>query len=229
MSHLEFPGFVGFEKIDLKNKEHRHWFQKVCAHAFMGDPLNEWLTCSEGRDEQEQLHRYQAFFNLALSLYGGFGWVYRDKDCRSLILLTPPGVKPSKLKTAQAMMLALFQLGSIYNPFMIFRLLSRMVTLDSAIQKMHDQVVPVQLLDRRLYLNVVAVDPDHQRQGLGSTLIKPIIDFCRQRGYICYLEASDPDSQNFWEKQGFVRQNEINLGQPEMNYYGYLFQPKGVI
>ena len=53
------------------------------------------------------------------------------------------------------------------------------------------------------YLEVLSVRPEHQRQGLGSRLVTPILERADRDGLACYLETADPDNVDFYQRFGF--------------------------
>ncbi len=76
----------------------------------------------------------------------------------------------------------------------------------------------IELLKGRYHLPTTAevgrcyIDAGLRRQGIGSTLVGLMTDFCRQHGYkMLYLHTHHflPGGFNFWQKQGF----EIILDQ----------------
>jgi GNAT superfamily N-acetyltransferase len=53
------------------------------------------------------------------------------------------------------------------------------------------------------YLWMIGVRPDRQGEGLGTTLIRPVLDRCDREGLPAYLEASSPRSRALYERLGF--------------------------
>ncbi|MFJ6568456.1 GNAT family N-acetyltransferase [Streptomyces sp. NPDC091292] len=53
------------------------------------------------------------------------------------------------------------------------------------------------------YLLLIAVHPDRQGDGLGSALMRPVLDRCDRDGVAAYLEASNERSRSLYEKLGF--------------------------
>jgi GNAT superfamily N-acetyltransferase len=75
----------------------------------------------------------------------------------------------------------------------------------------------VTLLDRNhpredhWYLPIVGVVPEWQGRGLGTALMRPILDRCDREGIPAYLEASTPRNRVCYERQGFVARQEIHI------------------
>jgi GNAT superfamily N-acetyltransferase len=221
--HDKFPGMLGFIQLDLRSKKHRKLFSKLCTRAFFDNAVGQYLTASE-KSKLRRSEKMDVFHDLAMQLFGRFGWVYADEKLRSVVLLTPPGAHVSTLGEVWAIfkyvLFTLFVLRS--NPFTSAK---RMAGFAGMIKEMHDKCVPEEMCDKRFYLNIVAVDPDWQRRGLGTAAVKPILDYCDKRGYICYLEADDPESKAFWEGLGFEQKGDIMTDQGFV-YEAYLYTPK---
>ncbi|MFJ5553238.1 GNAT family N-acetyltransferase [Streptomyces sp. NPDC093225] len=53
------------------------------------------------------------------------------------------------------------------------------------------------------YLLMIAVDPARQGEGLGTELIRPVLERCDREGVAAYLEASSARSVPLYERLGF--------------------------
>jgi GNAT superfamily N-acetyltransferase len=53
------------------------------------------------------------------------------------------------------------------------------------------------------YLEVLSVRPEHQRQGLGGRLVRPILERAGRDGLACYLETADPANVPYYRRFGF--------------------------
>jgi GNAT superfamily N-acetyltransferase len=54
------------------------------------------------------------------------------------------------------------------------------------------------------YLWMIGVVPGHQGRGLGTALIRPVLERCDREGLPAYLEASSPRSVPLYERLGFA-------------------------
>ncbi|MEV7616493.1 GNAT family N-acetyltransferase [Streptomyces sp. NPDC089799] len=54
------------------------------------------------------------------------------------------------------------------------------------------------------YLLMIAVDPDRQGEGLGTELMRPVLERCDREGVAAYLEASSERSVRLYERLGWV-------------------------
>lgn len=53
------------------------------------------------------------------------------------------------------------------------------------------------------YLFVIGVEPDCHGQGVGSTLLRPVLARCDAAGHVVYLETHNPRNVGFYEPWGF--------------------------
>ena len=62
------------------------------------------------------------------------------------------------------------------------------------------------------YLNLLGVIPDHQGAGIGSALLRSVLDAADRRGEPAYLEASSPRNRALFERHGFAVVDELRTG-----------------
>jgi GNAT superfamily N-acetyltransferase len=68
-------------------------------------------------------------------------------------------------------------------------------------------------LEAHYYLPFIGVGPECQGRGLGSALMRPILDRCDREGMPSYLEASTPRNRALYERHGFAVTQEFRLGR----------------
>lgn len=61
------------------------------------------------------------------------------------------------------------------------------------------------------YLAILGVDPSAQGQGLGSAVVRPMLDRCDTEGVPAYLESSKESNVAFYERHGFRVTGEVEL------------------
>ena len=69
------------------------------------------------------------------------------------------------------------------------------------------------------YLEVLSVRPEHQRHGLGSRLVTPILERADRDQVSCHLETADPANVEFYRRFGFEVVNpalEVIPGGPTL-------------
>ena len=65
------------------------------------------------------------------------------------------------------------------------------------------------------YLQAVGTRSDMQGRGRGADLLKPVLNYCDQKGLGAYLESSNPRNISFYYRLGFVTTNELSLAGGE--------------
>jgi predicted N-acetyltransferase YhbS len=61
------------------------------------------------------------------------------------------------------------------------------------------------------YLAILGVDPAAQGRGLGSAVLRPMLDRCDTEGVPAYLESSKATNLPFYERHGFRVTGELRL------------------
>jgi len=61
------------------------------------------------------------------------------------------------------------------------------------------------------YLSLLGVEPSAQGRGLGSRLMRPVLDRCDRDGIAAYLESSKEENIPFYRRHGFAIVGEIRV------------------
>ena len=61
------------------------------------------------------------------------------------------------------------------------------------------------------YLAVLGTATEHQGRGVGSALMKPVLDTCDDEGIPAYLESSKEANIPFYRRHGFEVKGEITI------------------
>ncbi len=61
------------------------------------------------------------------------------------------------------------------------------------------------------YLAFLGVDPDAQGRGLGSAVLRPVLERCDASRGDAYLESTNPRNHAFYRRQGFVIGDTVEL------------------
>lgn len=75
----------------------------------------------------------------------------------------------------------------------------RINSINRRFERWHEQEEP-----RHYYLMVIGIEPGHQRQGLGSALLRPLLQQADEQKLPCYLETMREDNLAFYRKFGFA-------------------------
>ncbi|MGD9614530.1 MAG: GNAT family N-acetyltransferase [Alphaproteobacteria bacterium] len=158
--------------------------------AFVDDPAVRWML-----PDPEQHLRYFPQFAQALAgsaLPAGTAWI--AGDCEGAALWLAPDAHPDE----QAL-LALVEEGVAprqqADAFAVFEEMAR-----------HHPAEP------HWYLPLIGVDPSRQGRGLGSALLRRVLEACDAARSIAYLEATGPRNRLLYERHGFVAIGQIKVG-----------------
>lgn len=163
------------------------------ARAFADDPVMRWLL----PDDAARVARLPRLFAMELrDLFLPNDEVYTTRDLAGGALWAPP----NRWRTPPANLLRAL-------PRLIWTLRGRMRTAMecvSAIEHIHPR-------EAHWYLGVVGTDPSHQRQGVGSALLAPVLERC-DRDYVpAYLESSKESNLSFYRRLGFEVTRTLDL------------------
>lgn len=157
------------------------------VRAFDNDPFINWII----RQDDKRTLGLDVFFRTCLSALSlPHGEVLTTDDCIGGALWYPPG--KSKISFLQQLSL----LPEIIRGTAL-RGVNRVIKVMNALDRIHPT-------DKHYYLQFVGVDPDHQGKGLGTALLRPVLDRCDQDGCGAYLENTKEANLNLYEHLGFM-------------------------
>jgi ribosomal protein S18 acetylase RimI-like enzyme len=164
------------------------------ARAFEDDPV--WVHLLA--DPASRLKRLRRYFVTAMRLqHIGHSSSYTDPACAGASLWDPPGhwrMTPSQYLRGTPGFFRTFGSGTV----------NATRTL-SAVEKQHPKDPP------HYYLAILGTDPDHQGKGIGSSLLRPVLDICDRDGVGAYLESSKESNIAFYARHGFEVTGEVRL------------------
>ena len=111
--------------------------------------------------------------------------------------------------------LRMVQGGLLAAPFKVgMRAVTRFLAMTNAVEPLHKHDVPAQ----HWYLFILGVDPPHQRKGLGSALLQPVLHRADASNLPCYLETDKEEDILFYQRHNFAVAKEVALpkGGPKM-------------
>jgi len=163
------------------------------ARAFFDDPVMEFLVPDEARRRE----RLAKFFEVAFTVqHGPHGSCYTDTDRSGASFWDPPG--------HWKMTLGQIVRGS---PALIGALRLRVpkaLRLLSMVEREHPR-------GEHWYLAVLGTDPVHQGKGIGSSLLRPVLERCDHDGVGAYLESSKKSNIAYYRRHGFEVTGEITV------------------
>ena len=169
---------------------------EVLVEAFYEDPFLGWVFPDRAR-RRDRLHGLFAF--------AGKNWwfdhdvTYTTEAGAGAAVWVPPGEWlvsiPEQLRSMPAFVRAL---GLKDMP--------RALRAFNKMESEHPHEPP------SFYLPVIGVHPDWQGKGVGSALLKPMLERCDREGIPAYLEATSERNLACYQRHGFVARDEIRVG-----------------
>jgi ribosomal protein S18 acetylase RimI-like enzyme len=166
----------------------------MLARAFHDDPVAGWAWKPDGL-RPRALERFQAVRMRQLIAHEEV-WTTDDLTCAAL--WAPPGHWHSTLReTAQLV-------PSFLHPRLLARL--GLVALGwEKLERAHPREPP------HYYLAVLGTEPSAQGSGLGSAVLRAVLDQCDRDGVGAFLESSKESNIAFYARHGFRVTDEVRL------------------
>ncbi len=162
----------------------------VLARAFADDPVTAWFYPSDRRLDQAR-----RFFAIRLRQIADQEEIYTTSDRAGAALWTLPGRWREDLR--QSLMLVPMLPGMLPQ-------IVRSLRAVQEIERHHPA-------ERHFYLSVLGTDPARQGEGVGSALVRPVLDICDADGIGAYLESSKEANVAFYARHGFRVTERIEL------------------
>ncbi len=160
---------------------------ETLALAFYDDPVMMWCIADDSR-RREIL---PGLFGAIGDSYSRHDEIYDLVDSVSAAVWAPPGAEDDEQLGEQ--------LAGILaeNADRAFEVLGRM-----------EEKHPV---EPHYYLFLLGTRPERQGQGLGTALMKPVLDTCDRDAVPAYLEATSEGNKRLYLRNGFEVTDEIRL------------------
>lgn len=164
------------------------------ALGFQDNEIWEWVIPDDARRARLLFKSYRSRLH---HLYLPRGEAWTTPDAVGGALWLPPGAPKRRLREQLFEALALLPgigLGG-----------ARRGTRIEELMDAHHPAEP------HWYLEVLSIDPGHQRQGHGSTLLAPVLDRCDADGVPAYLETNRESNLPYYRRFGFELTERISL------------------
>jgi len=162
------------------------------ARAFFDDPVMRWLFPWKNR----RLKILEAFFDSSLRIYLRHDEVELYGDDGAAALWAPPGkwkVGPLEIVRFMPQLVPVMRSSAIRG----LRVLTH-------VEKHHPKAP-------HEYLAVLGTDPVYQGKGIGSALLRSMLERCDRDGIPSYLESSSEDSKRLYLRHGYQVTRELPL------------------
>jgi ribosomal protein S18 acetylase RimI-like enzyme len=195
--------------IRLASKEDAKAIKELFKKVFYDDPLMTWFLLQDHRRESA----LEVFYDFTVNAYGlphGLCWVTADVSGAALWI--PPG------KWELSLVKQFSMIGVIVRSFGWRNLLLKF----SERQKI-DNCHP---REPHYYLAGLGVSEELRGQGIGSALIKPMLDRSDAEGLGCYLETNLERNLNFYQRHGFTVTQQLSIGPGKLPVWTMWRDPK---
>lgn len=151
------------------------------------------------RQDQKRVLRLSKLMAHIFEVCYLFGEVFLSKDKKACALILYPEKRKGSIKSMLLDIKLAFQCIDFRN---IFKILSS--------EKARKKIRPKSPIS---YLWIIGVDPEHQRKGLGSTLMESLTAYSFSNQRPIYFEAMIPRNVSWYQKLGFIVYHEEYLLQ----------------
>ena len=171
---------------------------KAIAAAFYDDPIASWLF-RDGSRRMRQLERGFALF--IRRLYLPAGECYTTEHIAGGALWLPPGRWQAGLPAQLRVLAGAARISGRGFP--------RFLRYARLLESKHRR-------EDHYYLPYMGVEPGRQGRGIGSALLRPVLERCDSDGIPAYLEASSPRNRDLYKRHGFevIETLELAAGGP---------------
>jgi ribosomal protein S18 acetylase RimI-like enzyme len=162
---------------------------QVVARALQEDPLQTYVL----PDPAERALRSPGHFSVLMRYGFLFGSVWTTSGALvGVAICLPPGLEMTQESPAQA---GFNRLSALIGAEAV----GRFGWILDYLETVHHHVLP----PKHWYVMVVGVEPEHQGQGVGSALMRPILDRADADGLPCCLDTAHVRNVSFYQRLGF--------------------------
>lgn len=172
----------------------------IYAKAYSEIMLYE--TALEGVEDKILL--LKSFFEIPIRFGIKYGFPYAPSEQLEGIAIWIPHEK------AKLSMWRLIRSGGFKTSLKLFKNAKNFLTSLKGMSQLDEDRQKNMAGKRYLYLMNLAVDPNHQRKGIASRLLKAMFEKTDEHGYYMYVSA-DLDNVDFYKKYGFEIIKKINV------------------
>jgi len=178
----------------------------VLARAFARDPYFSWLA---GDAPERNLRMRMGWTAILRRASAGLRETWTTADVAGVAVWLPPGRDASSFLDSVRLVPALARLTG-------WRRLREVAAANEMLEKRRRTHVPAP----HWYLSALGVDPERQREGIGSSLLSLVLGRADAEGVPAYLEAATARNVLLYERHGFVVVEELIL--PRTDVRGWL-------
>lgn len=174
------------------------------ARAFQDDPLMRYAI--PDANERRRILPWLISFNVRYGCH--YGEVYATPGFAGAAIWLPP---EHPTFTFWRMVRA----GMLRVPLRLgWPILRRMMAVEGTAAMLHTRCMP----GKHWYLSQIGVEPSHQRRGVASRLLRPMLARIDADGLSCYLETENEANITLYQRFGFrvVAEDAVDDGGPHI-------------
>jgi ribosomal protein S18 acetylase RimI-like enzyme len=191
---FELNNFYRLTKKDIKKAS------EIYARAYSGITLYEKAL----EDVEDKFRVLKTFFEVSIRYGIKYGFPYAPSEQLEGIVIWLPDEKDDMT------FWRMIRSGALKCIFKLIKNGRKFLTSVKGLSQLDKDRRENMAGKRYLDLMSLAVDPDYQRQGIGSKLLKAMFEKTDNSGYSTYVSA-DPDNVDFYKKHGFEVLKEISV------------------
>ena len=162
------------------------------ARAFHDDPVMEWFF----PDPSKRAAYTERFFRLRVSGLLADEEVYTTEDHSGAACWSPPGR---------------WEMSTLEGLRFVMRVLPMTRSRTPLLAEGWSLVDAAHPEEPHWYLAILGTEPDAQGRGIGSALLRPVLEDCDRNEVPAYLESSKEANLDFYGRHGFRVTGELTL------------------
>jgi GNAT superfamily N-acetyltransferase len=179
----------------------------LAIHAFKNYPMWQHFFPID----QERIKKGKLAFKTVIAYGLKYGYCYYLPDYLGMIEYFTSDHVPIKI-------FGLLRTGALRTLGAGFHFLRESAKMDNIIIERHKKVIQ----EPHIYLHLLAVDSQHQNKKIGSRLLKPLIELCKDLNLPLFLETHDPKNVPRYEHFGFKLMDSFPLLKTNLINYAML-------
>lgn len=181
----------------------------VLSRAFARDPFYTYLV-GEASERGQRLR--DGWTGILRFTSDNLSTTYTTADHAGVALWHPPGYHGAGFIDSLRLLPSVSRLAGG------FRRLRQISKAIEALEERRRQHVPMP----HFYLSALGVEPERQGEGVGTALMRPVLDRADREQHPAYLETATGRHVLLYERQGFAVVEELTL--PGTDVHGWLMR-----
>ncbi|MBI9045322.1 MAG: GNAT family N-acetyltransferase [Anaerolineaceae bacterium] len=184
----------------------------MVAEAFFEYPMFRFYFPDPGNRARNLSWYFKNILNCALQ----YGEIFTNENLSGVLFILPPG-------HTQISLMEYIQNGFFLTPFKLgFKNYLRSMKCEDYVGQTHQNIMQGR---QHYYLWGLAVDPKCQQKGIGSSLLKPVIQKADSENKPIYLETHDKRNVTYYQRKGFSLVRSDMIPSYDLPFWCMLREP----